>query len=131
MAEILLVSGSWQVRILLKAELEEHGHCVHALDSLADGLEYLRRRPWPPDLILVDTTQLLLSDDDLRELEKAAGGVPILLSVGPTGPASNRPGPGHQGSAPAADGPGGCRPRRADPGASRRLKDGPATPAVS
>jgi DNA-binding response OmpR family regulator len=84
MAEILLVSGSWQVRILLKAELEEHGHCVHALDSLADGLEYLRQRPWPPDLILVDTTQLLLSDDDLRELEKAAGGVPILLSVGPT-----------------------------------------------
>ncbi len=84
MAEILLVSGSWQVRILLKAELEERGHCVHALDSLADGLEYLRRRPWPPDLILVDTTQLLLSDEDLRNLEEEAGGVPIILSIGPT-----------------------------------------------
>lgn len=84
MAEILLISGSWQVRILLKAELEERGHCVHALDSLADGLEYLRSRPWPPDLVLVDTTQLLLSDEDLRRLEKEAEGVPIILNIGPT-----------------------------------------------
>ncbi len=96
MAEILLVSGSWQVRILLKAELEENGHCVHALDSLADGLEYLRQRPWPPDLILVDTTQLLLSDADLRELEKEARGVPILLSIGPTDLARADLKPGHR-----------------------------------
>ncbi len=94
MAEILLISGSWEVRVLLKAELEEHGHCVHALDSLADGLEYLKQRPWPPDLILVDTTQLLISDEDLRQLREAAEGVPIILSIGPTdlGRADFKPG---------------------------------------
>lgn len=84
MAEILLISGSWEVRILLKAELEERGHCVHALDSVADGLEYLRQRPWPPDLILVDTTQLPISDEDLRQVRDMAQGVPIILSIGPT-----------------------------------------------
>lgn len=83
MAEILLISGSWEVRVLLKAELEEHGHCVHALDSVGDGLEYLRQRPWPPDLILVDTTQLPISDEDLRQIRDMAQGVPIIVSIGP------------------------------------------------
>lgn len=79
---VLLVSRAWQPRALLRAELEEAGYEVTALDDLTAGLRaLLTGRPY--DLALIDTQGQSLPRPLQEELVALAREMPIIILTGP------------------------------------------------
>ncbi len=82
MARIAIVGQEWLPRALLRAELEEAGHNVAGYESLAEVIPPLRIGLLPLDLLIFDSVGAYLDPNQLRELRKAAGSMPILILSG-------------------------------------------------
>ncbi|MFQ6059290.1 MAG: hypothetical protein ACE5MB_10490 [Anaerolineae bacterium] len=81
MAYIVLIEQDWTTQALIKAQLEEEGNEVLAVEGLGEARALLRRPR--PDLIILDTIGQGCSKQNLDDLRQAAGGVPIVLCTGP------------------------------------------------
>lgn len=80
--EILLISGDWQTRAFLLAELQEAGYEVIALPSVEVALSALASGRLTPGLVLLDTRPALTRAQAEQVLYLLEEGVPLVLIVG-------------------------------------------------
>lgn len=80
MARIVILSGEWAARALLRAELEERGHDAVGVPDL----QGLRELPiWPPiDLLIVDAAGLGIDAEEVRALPASCGAAHAILVLG-------------------------------------------------
>lgn len=83
MAYILLIEKKWVTQALIKAQLEEAGDEVLAVQGLEGALILLRAGWRKPDLIIFDTFGQGCDDQALDDLCETAGDIPIILCTGP------------------------------------------------
>jgi DNA-binding response OmpR family regulator len=78
----LLIAADWQFRALLRAQLVEEGFEVRSWPSLDTALLYLMRGGERLDAIVLDAESIEVESQNVSDLWRLAGTVPLLLCAG-------------------------------------------------
>lgn len=75
---VALISKDWQLRTLVRAQLQEEGFEAIGLDSLPDAIELLTWSQIRADVILLDPGDQELDTATVRELRNLTRNAPIV-----------------------------------------------------
>jgi DNA-binding NtrC family response regulator len=85
---LILVLKNWKMRKMIKAQLEEDGFEVMDFESTDNVFDIKGRdvlAPGKSSLIVIDLTDNGYTIDKLKEIQKRAGGTPVILLQGAAG----------------------------------------------